>query len=337
MRAWELQGGFGLDNLRLVERDPPRPGPGELRLRLRAAALNYRDLLMIAGLYNPRQPLPLVPCSDAVGEVVELGLGVERFAVGDRVCPIFTQGWLSGLPRKSALGTTLGGPLPGTLQQELVLPAEAAVAAPAHLTDAEAACLPCAGVTAWRALEDAGIGAGDTVLTLGTGGVSLFALQLARLRGARVAITSSSDEKLKRAAALGAALGVNYREETDWGRIVSRWSGGEGVDCVVEVGGAGTLRQSLSAVRPGGTIALIGVLAGVSTELPLTRILMRGVRVQGVIVGNRQDFEGLNRALCAHPQLRPVVDKVFPFGEAAAALSALGEARHLGKLVVALD
>lgn len=337
MEAWVLDGAFGLENLRRRAHPEPEPGPGEVRVRLSAASLNYRDLLMIRGQYDPRQPLPLVPCSDAVGRVEAVGPGVEGWTVGDRVCPIFAQGWHAGRPSRRMMRTTLGGPLDGTLRGAMVVPQAALVAVPDHLTDAEAATLPCAGVTAWQALvRQGGVVAGDTVLTLGTGGVSLFALQIATMLGARCVVTSSSDDKLARARAMGAVHGVNYVADPTWGRTVARWSG-EGVDLVMELGGAGTLDQSLRAVRAGGTLALIGVLAGVTTEVALTRVLMHGVRIQGVYVGHKQDFEALNRALSAHPDVRPVVDRVFGFDEVPAAFAHLQAGAHMGKVVVDLS
>ncbi len=206
MRAMEIQGAFGLDHLVLVERPDPVPGPGQVLVRLRAASLNYRDLLTVEGKYNPKQKLPLIPCSDGAGEVVAVGEGVTRVRPNDRVCPIFAQRWIAGEPTRDRLRSTLGGPLDGTLAELAVFDQEGLVKIPEHLTDEEAATLPCAAVTAWTALD--GITAGDTVLLQGTGGVSIFALQLANLRGARVIITSSSDEKLARARELGAAAGI---------------------------------------------------------------------------------------------------------------------------------
>jgi NADPH:quinone reductase-like Zn-dependent oxidoreductase len=338
VKVWTVDGGFGLDQLTPAQRPSPDPGPGQILLRMKAASLNYRDLLMIRGHYNPRQPLPLVPCSDGVGEVLAVGPGVTRFAVGDRACPIFAQAWIGGEPDADAGRSTLGGPIDGTLQQLMVVHEQSAVHPPAHLSDEEAACLPCAGVTAWRALvTEGGVKSGDTVLTLGTGGVSLFAVQIAKMLGARVVVTSSRDGKLARAKALGADHGINYRRDTAWGKSVAKWTEGRGVDLVMELGGAGTLNQSLRAVRVGGTISLIGVLDGASGEVPLTRILMRGVRVQGVFVGNRQDFEALNRALTAHPDVRPQVDRVFGFDEVPAALDYLSQGVHMGKVVVRID
>ena len=338
MRAWEVRSGFGLDRLELAERPDPEPGPGEALVRLRAASINFRDYLMVEGKYNPKQPLPLIPCSDGVGEVVAVGPGAERLAPGQRVLPIFAQGWLAGRPRREAVRTTLGGPLDGTLAELLVVRAEGVVPAPEHLSDEEAATLPCAAVTAWNALtsgagEGGPVKAGDTVLTLGTGGVSIFALQLARLLGARVIVTSSSDEKLARARELGAWEGVNYREVPEWGKRVRDLTGGEGVDHVIEVGGGDTLPNSLQAVRAGGTISLIGVLSGRPTELDVAAILMRSIRVQGVLVGSREHFEAMNRALVQH-ELRPVVDRVFPFEDAPEAFRHLAAGRHFGKVAV---
>ncbi|MBW1879121.1 MAG: NAD(P)-dependent alcohol dehydrogenase [Deltaproteobacteria bacterium] len=335
MRAWAFAE-FGVEHLVLTERSEPRPGPGQLLVRLSAASLNYRDLLMVRGAYNPRQRLPLVPCSDGVGEVAAVGEGVSRFSVGDRVCPLFSQTWVTGPPDDDAGRGTLGGPLDGTLQEVMLVDERAAVAAPEHLSDAEAACLPCAAVTAWRALvTEGGIRPGDTVLTLGTGGVSLFALQLGTALGAGVVVTSSSDEKLARALAMGAAHGVNYRTDPKWGKAVRAWSG-RGVDLVVELGGAATLGQSLGAVRTGGCIALIGNLGGNVAEIALPRILMRAIRIQGLFVGNRDDFESLTRFLSVNPDLRPTVDRVFPFEEAPEAFAHLASGTHFGKVAVSI-
>ena len=331
MRAAEIRGAFGLDHLELVERPDPVPGPGQALVRLRAASLNYRDLLTVEGKYNPKQKLPLIPGSDGAGEVVAVGDGVTRVRPGDRVSAIFAQRWIAGEPTRDRLRSTLGGPLDGTLAELAVFDQEGLVKVPDHLTDEEAATLPCAAVTAWTALD--GITAGDTVLLQGTGGVSIFALQLAHLRGARVIITSSSNEKLARARELGAAEGINYRETPDWGAKVKELTGGTGVDLVVEVGGAGTLKQSLQAVRMGGTIALMGNLAGTTAEIPLPLIFMQNVRVQGILVGPRESFEALNRAIAFHG-LRPVIDRVFPLEEIHAAFEHMRAGGHLGKIVV---
>lgn len=335
MRTYELQGSFGAENLRICERPIPAPGPGQVLLKMGAMSLNYRDVMMIDGAYNPRQPLPLVPLSDGVGEVVDVGAGVRWPKTGMRVCPIFAEGWLEGPPNRAKLATTLGGPLPGTLTEYRLAPASAVVEAPSHLTDAEAATLPCAAVTAWHALISEGrLQPGEKVLVQGTGGVSIFALQFAAMVGAEVVVTSSSSAKLERARELGASHGIDYRAHPEWGKAARAWSGGEGVDLIVEVGGAGTMENSLRAIRPGGTIAVIGVLAGASQALSVTPILMQQIRMQGIIVGSRAIFEAMNRAI-HHARLRPVVDRVFDFEDARGALDHLRSGRHFGKVVIA--
>jgi len=337
MKAWEIQKSFGMDALRLVERALPPPPPGHVVVRLRAASLNYRDLLTVQGLYNPKQPLPLVPLSDGVGEVTDVGDGVSRVKKGDRVAAAFAEDWISGPPTRAKLLSALGGPRDGTLCDRRVFPAEALVPVPAYLTDEEAATFPCAAVTAWSALvEQGGLKAGQTVVVLGTGGVSLFALQIARLTGARVLVTSSSDAKLERARALGAAETINYKRSPDWEKKVRELTSGEGADHVLEVGGGGTFSKSVRATRVGGTISLIGVLAGNSTEVNLAPILMQNIRVQGVIVGSRDTFESFLRAAATH-QLRPVVDRVFPFAEARAALEHMAGQQHFGKIVIRME
>jgi len=334
MRAWSVPA-FGLANLTAVERPRLEPGPGQVVVRLRAASLNYRDLLMVNGQYNPRQKLPLVPCSDGAGEVARVGEGVTRVKTGDRVMPCFMQGWLSGRPTKEKLGTSLGGPRDGTLADEILVEAEAVVATPAHLSDAEAATLPCAALTAWSALVTQGsLRAGETVLVQGSGGVALFALQIAKMCGARVVATSRSAEKLARSRALGADEGIDTSESPEWGMIARKLTGGVGVDHVVEVGGAATLEQSVRAVRPGGTIHLIGNLGGGVTSVNLIPIFMQNVRVQGVLVGHKEAFEQMVAAFGAHAT-RPVVDRVFAFDDARAAFEQMGTGAHFGKLCVA--
>jgi NADPH:quinone reductase-like Zn-dependent oxidoreductase len=334
MRAIEIQGGFGLDHLALVERPDPAPGPGQALVRLRAASLNFRDLLTAEGKYNPKQKLPLIPCSDGAGEVVAVGEGVTRVQPGDRVCTVFAQKWLAGRPTRERLRSTLGGPLDGTLAELALFDQEGLVKAPESLSDEEAATLPCAAVTAWSALVTEGnLTAGETVLVQGTGGVSLFALQLAKLLGARVIATSSSDEKLERVRAMGADETINYNEVPTWGARARELTGGLGVDHVVEVGGAGTLQQSLQATRFGGTISLIGNLAGSKTELLLTQVFMQQIRLQGILVGSREGFEAMNRAIDLH-RLRPVIDRAFPLEEAPAAFRAMAAGGHFGKIVV---
>ena len=334
MRAVEIRGGFGLDNLALVERPDPRPGPGQVLVRLRAASLNYRDLLTAEGKYNPKQKLPLIPCSDGAGEVVETGEGVTRFRAGDRVSTVFAQKWIAGRPTRERVRSTLGGPLDGTLAELAVFDQEGLVRTPAHLSDEEAATLPCAAVTAWSALVTEGrVTAGDTVLVQGTGGVSLFALQIAGMLGARVIATSSQDGKLARVREMGALETINYREVPEWGVRAKELTGGVGVDHVVEVGGAGTLQQSLQSVRFGGTISLIGNLAGTKSELLLTHVFMQRIRVQGILVGDRESFEAMNQAIGLH-ELRPVVDRVFPLDAARAAFRHMAAGGHFGKIVI---
>lgn len=332
MQALQLRDQFGLDHLHLADLDPPEPGPGELLLEMKAASLNFRDLLMVRGHYNPRQPLPLVPCSDGVGVVLEAGAGVDGFEGGERVCPIFSQSWLAGPPDAATLADTLGGPLDGTLRERMTVKASAVVRVPEHLSDEQAATLPCAAMTAWSALvEHADLAAGDTVLTLGTGGVSIFALQLAKMMGATVIATSSSDEKLERVRSMGADLTINYRQHEDWGTRARDWTGGRGIDHVVEVGGPGTLAQSITAARIGGHISLIGVLTGLVGEVPTAALMAKQVRLQGLIVGNRRHQMDLVRAIDA-TGLRPVVDRSFALAEIADAFRHEESGAHFGKI-----
>jgi NADPH:quinone reductase-like Zn-dependent oxidoreductase len=335
MKAYEIRDGFGLDHLHLADRPDPTPGPGEVLVRVRAVSLNFRDLLVTRGVYNPRMPLPRIPCSDAAGQVEAVGPGVSRVKVGDRVNGTFMQRWTAGALSDEAARSDLGGSLEGVLAEYAVFREEGVVPVPEHLTDEEAATLPCAALTAWHALlAEGSLRPGETVLTQGTGGVSLFALQFAKLAGARVLITSSSDEKLQRARDLGADEGINYKSTPAWGDRARELTGKRGVDHVVEVGGAGTLPQSLRAVRTGGHISLIGVLSGAGQVDPVP-ILMKNVRVQGIFVGSREMFEAMNRAVAQH-RLHPVVDRVFPFAEAREALVHMEQGRHFGKIVVRL-
>jgi NADPH:quinone reductase-like Zn-dependent oxidoreductase len=333
MKVFELRA-FGFDGLSLVERPEPKPGPGQVLVQMRAFSLNYRDLMVVKGVYNPKQRLPLVPLSDGVGKITAAGDGVTRVKVGDRVAGIFMQRWLCGEITEDKARSSLGAQLDGVLAEYVVLDEDGVVHVPDHLSDEEAATLPCAAVTAWHALmTEGGVKPGDTVLILGTGGVSLFALQFARLAGARVLATSSSNAKLERIAQLGASDGINYKENPDWDKTTRTLTGGVGVDHVVEVGGAGTLPQSLRAVRMGGRISLIGVLAGGSGQVSPLPILMKNVRVQGIYVGSREMFEAMNRAIALH-QLRPVVDRVFAFQEFPEALRYMESGAHLGKIAI---
>ena len=316
MRAFVFEDRFSLDALKLAERPEPQPGPGQALVRVRANSLNYRDLVVASGGYGRHGKLPLIPLSDGAGEVVEVGAQVTRVKPGERVAAIFMQSWLAGALTEDSTKSALGGAIDGMLAEYVVVDAEGLVPIPQHLSYAEAATLPCAAVTAWHALvAEGGIRAGDSVLVLGTGGVSIFALQFARLHGARVIATSSSDDKLARAIGLGASDGINYRQTPEWGRRVLELTGGAGVDHVIEVGGAGTLPQSFRAVRYGGRISLIGVLSDPGAAVDPRPLLMKGARLQGIYVGSREMFEAMNRAISL-AALRPVVDRVFPFVEA---------------------
>ncbi len=292
MRVFQVEDAWSMDNLRIGERADPQPGAGQVRVRMKASALNYRDLLVPARGYGSRmKQLPLIMLGDGFGVVDSLGEGVTRFKPADRVCPLFFQSWVSGAPNRQRLSLSLGCELDGTMAEFMVLPEQGVVLAPAHLDDVEAASLPAAAVTAWRALITEGRSRpGDKVLVQGTGGVSLFALQFAKMLGAHVIITSSSDEKLARARAMGADETINYNTVPEWGKYAREIAGGEGVDNVVEVGGQDTMAQSLRAVRPGGTISVIGVLSGATLKVPLGQIVTRHVRLQGITVGSGDDF-----------------------------------------------
>lgn len=335
MRVFQLQDEWSIDNLTLAERPDPEPGHGQALLRMKAASLNYRDLIVTQRGYGRYTgELPLIPLSDGVGEVVALGPGVTRVAVGDRVCPIFNQSWISGPPSAEHAGGTLGGPLDGVMADTMAVSAQGLVKVPDYLGDEEAATLPCAAVTAWSALISQGeVKPGDRVLVQGTGGVSLFALQFAKLLGAEVIVTSSSDEKLERAMALGADHGINYRTNPEWGKAALAITNGEGVDHIVEVGGEATLPESLRAIRPGGHISIIGVLSGGTMNARIGLLVMRAARLQGITVGNRDGFEAMARALAQH-RLKPVIDEVFGFAELRAAMDRLAEGGHFGKICI---
>src|SRR5580692_1017712 len=329
MRVWQISS-FGIDSLEFVERPTPSPGTGEVLVRVGAISFNYRDLLMVKGLYNPKMKLPRIPVSDGAGEVVAVGDGVSQWKPGDRVAGIFMQNWLDGPPTAGKSRGALGGDIDGMLAEYVVLKETGLVRIPDHLSFQEAATLPCAAVTAWNALSYGDIKPGSTVLIQGTGGVSIFALQFAKLRGARVLGTSSSDEKLARAAEMGLDAGLNYRENPDWERWAVEQNGGEGVDLVVEVGGAGTLGRSLRAVRTGGVVAQIGVLSDGAEPLPIPLILHKMIRLQGIYVGSRRDFIEMNRAISL-AELRPVGEE-FDWHQAREALDRMEEAGHFGKL-----
>ncbi len=336
MRVYRLPTHTAIDDLTIKEEGVTTPGKGQVLVKLHAASLNYRDLAVATGKYMMSAlPPDLVPLSDGAGEVVEIGEGVTRVRAGDRVAGIFMQGWLGGDIEPEHGATALGGAIDGVLAEYRVFDEQGLVHLPPHLSYEQGATLPCAAVTAWNALYGLKpLLPGQTVLVLGTGGVSIFALQFALAAGAHVIVTSSSDEKLVRAAALGASDGINYKATPDWSAEVPKLTGGRGVDHVVEVGGPGTLQQSIASARLGGVVSLIGVLTrGQIDPLP---ILGGGVIVRGIFVGSRSMFEDMNRAIALH-RLEPVVDRVFGFEEAQEAYRALKSAAHVGKLVIGIN
>lgn len=334
MKVFEIQKEFGLDSLIQTQRSEPKITNQQILVKMSAASLNFRDLMTVTGTYNPKQKLPLIPLSDGVGEVVAVGQDVTRVKIGDRVATIFAQKWLAGEPTRVKLASTLGGPFDGTLTEYMALSEDGVVVVPSHLSDEEAACLPCAGVTAWNAIiSHGGLKAGDTVLLEGTGGVSIFALQFAKMVGARVIITSSSDEKLERARALGADETINYKTNPNWDKQARDLTGGLGVDHVVEVGGANTFEKALRSVRFAGHISVIGILSGPSSHVNLVPMLMQNLRVQGIIVGSRETFEEMNRAVSLH-KMKPVIDKVFSFDQTREAFDMMASGSHFGKICI---
>ncbi len=325
---------FGLEHLRLVEVDPPVPGAGEVLIEVRAASLNYRDLLVIGGGYNSKLPLPATPLSDAAGTVVATGPGATRFRAGDAVVTHFVADWGGGPFRSEYLATTLGTPGAGMAAEQVVVPERALLPMPAMYEFGEAATLPIAALTAWSALVTEGeLLAGQTVLTLGTGGVSIFAVQLASALGARVLITSSSDGKLKRVAHLGADVGINYVTHPRWSREVLSATDGVGVDLVVENGGIGTLAESLRCTRAGGRIAMLGALTGLQGEADIAAVLMKRIRIAGVLVDSRAAFEDL-LAFLADRSIRPVIGAEYGFDELPEALRMMQSGHHFGKIIL---
>ena len=336
MKAWELgtqQGSVG--SLRMVERPDPEPAAGEALVRIRASALNYRDHMILNLIDSAPKPAHRIPLSDGAGEVVAVGAGVDSVKPGDRVMVSFFTGWLDGPLQPSHFGTDLGGGCDGTLAELAAFPASSLVAIPESLSDEEAACLPCAALTAWVSLVEFGqMKAGDTVLLLGTGGVSIFGLQFARMMGADAVITSSSDEKLARARALGAAHGINYTRAPAWGKTVAELTGG--VDLIIETGGAATLAQSIEAAAFHARIALIGMLGGVGIENDPLALIWKNVHLKGVLVGSRRSLQEMTKAIDRNG-LKPVIDRRFPFAGAPAAYRHLASGAHFGKVVISHD
>jgi NADPH:quinone reductase-like Zn-dependent oxidoreductase len=335
MKVWKVFS-FGIDNLEQAELPTPEPNARQVLVKVHAVSLNYRDLMVVEGKYNPKMELPRIPCSDGAGEIVAVGPGVTRAKVGDRIAGIFMQNWIDGAPTLAKTRGALGGDVDGMLAEYVVLGEEGVTPIPLHLSYEEAATLPCAAVTAWNAVVNRGaVHPGETVVIQGTGGVSIFALQFAKMLGARVLGTSSSDEKLEKAKALGLDAGVNYRKTPEWSRWVQEQTGGEGAELIVEVGGPGTFNHSLRAVKMGGTIAQIGVLDMASPPLEIAPILHKQVKIQGLYVGSRADFEAMNRGLAQHA-MRPVIDRVFALEDVQAAIKHLRSGAHFGKIVVRL-
>jgi NADPH:quinone reductase-like Zn-dependent oxidoreductase len=334
MRAVEASG-FGLDKLALVEKPVPVPQRGEILVQIKAATLNYRDLAILQGTYKPDFKGSFIPGSDGAGTVVAVGSGVTRFKPGDRVVPVYTQGWVGGLPTpEMRANRTLGVPLDGVLRDFIAVPAEDAVATPSNLSRVESATLPIAALTAWTTLHEGRVKPGDWVLVTGTGGVAIFALQFAKLAGAHVVVISSSDDKLAKVRALGADATVNYRKELDWAPAVKKATGGRGADIVVET--AGTLSMSLGAAAWGGFVGVIGFTGGYGAGLDIRQLIAPMLRMQGIAVGSRSSFEAMNRAITQHG-LRPVIEQTFPLEKTRDAFALMERGGHFGKIAITLE
>jgi NADPH:quinone reductase-like Zn-dependent oxidoreductase len=335
-KAVRVNSEFSIDALSFDELEVVQPGRGEVLVAIKAVSLNYRDLLVVTGRYSPDLPRPLIIGSDAAGEVISVGEGVESLKPGDRVIGSFFQSWQRGEIDRQAASSSLGGAIDGVLTTVRRFDKRGLVGLPSHLSYEEGATLPCAATTAWHALVPTGhLKSGDTVLLLGTGGVSIFGLQFATMQGARTILTSSSDEKLVRAKSLGVSDTINYRKTPEWQKEVMRITNGRGVDNVLEVGGAGTLPRSLRSVRPGGQVSLIGVLAGIAEPLNIGPIIHSSIRLQGIYVGSVEMFEAMNRAIELH-KLKPVIDRVFSFEQTQEALRYMESGKHFGKVVIRL-
>lgn len=334
MRAWQIKGEYGIDKLQMVELPPPQAGAGQVVVAMRAASLNFRDLVTVRGVPGATAPKSLVPCSDGAGVVEAAGSGVKGLAVGDRVAPLFFQSWTDGPVTAQARSLALGGSLDGVLQERIALRAEGVIRLPDTLGFDEAATLPCAGLTAWRAVAvEAPVGPGDTVLVQGTGGVSIFALQFAKARGAKVIVTSSSDAKLERARTLGADHGINYTNDPNWSAQVRKLTDDRGVDVVVEVGGENTLNQAMQCTRVGGSIVVIGVLSGFSSAISLPMLFSNNLRLIGISVGSRAQFADMLSHI-ERWKLKPVIDRTFAFDQVPQALTTMQSGKFFGKLCI---
>ena len=336
MRVFQIEGDWGMEHLKLSTRAQPKAGPGQVVVRMRASSLNYRDLVVPNRGYGSHTGvLPLVPISDGTGVVTEIGAGVRRVVVGDRVCPTYFQRWIGGEPDLERLTQSLGGPIDGTMAEFMCLSEEGVSRVPEYLSDFEASTLPCAALTAWSALVTYGrTKPGDRILVQGCGGVALFAVAFGHMLGARVTVISSSDERLERAKTLGAEAGINYKTTPEWAKASREITGGRGYDLILELGGEKTLPQSLRCIRPGGTIAMIGILSGGSMSASVGHVITRQVRMQGITVGHRDGFEAMLRAMEQH-QIRPVIDRVFPFEELKEAMAYLESGVQFGKVCIA--
>ncbi len=335
MRVFQVEGDWGMENLKLSQRPEPQAGPGQVLVRMKASSLNYRDLVVPERGYGSYTgTLPLIPVSDGAGVVCDIGPGVSRVAVGDRVCPTYFQNWIGGEPDLERLTQSLGGPIDGTMTEIMCLSEQGVVKTPAHLSDAEAASLPCAALTAWSALTSAShIKPGDRVLVQGCGGVALFAVQFAKLLGAHVTVITSSDERMEKVRQLGADETINYRAVPEWAKATREITSGRGYDLIVELGGEKTLPQSLRCIRAGGTIAMIGILSGSAMATSLGLIITRQVRLQGVTVGHRDGFEAMIRAMNQH-KIKSTVDRTFEFEALKEAMAYLRSGAQFGKVCI---
>jgi NADPH:quinone reductase-like Zn-dependent oxidoreductase len=335
MRAYQLpKGGAGIEALTRVDLPEPKPQHRQVLVKVGACSLNFRDLGIVRGTYRMPVRDKVVPLSDGAGEVIEVGAGVTRVKAGDKVASCFFQRWPGGEPSQNVQASALGGSIDGMLAEYVVLEEDGVVKIPTHLSVEEGATLPCAAVTAWHAMvQHAKLIAGQTVLLQGTGGVSIFGLQFAHAMGVIAVVTSSSDEKLKRATALGATHAINYKTTPDWEKAAVAFTGGRGVDHVVEVGGAGTLARSFGAIRIGGKISMIGGLSGAATELNPGLIFGKRANVQGISVGSTEMFEAMNAAIAAN-KIKPVIDREFSFDEAQSAYKHMASGAHFGKIVI---
>ena len=334
MKAWQIRGEYGIEKLKRVDLPEPKAGAGEIVVGMHAASLNFRDLATIRGFPGAKAPDALVPCSDGAGVITSVGSGVSGLAVGDRVAPTFFQSWFDGPPSAEKRAIALGGSADGVLKERIALRAEGVIRIPDAMTFEDAATLPCAGLTAWRAVAvEAPVDKDDTVLVQGTGGVSIFALQFAKARGARVIVTSSSDEKLERARELGADHGINYSSTPNWSTEVRKLTNGRGVDVVVEVGGENTLSQAMQCTRVGGRIVVIGVLSGFSTSIPIPMLFSNNLHLIGISVGSRAQFADMLSHI-EKWKMKPVIDRTFAFDDVPEALRTMQSGKFFGKLCI---